>query len=54
MIETHFKEGDINEELIDKMVRLSRRYCCWHQHFSSQIFKFGYIKKYKYRLSFDK
>ena len=26
---------------------------CWHQHFSLEISKFCYIKKYKYRLYFD-
>ena len=25
---------------------------CWHQHFSSEIRKFCYIKKYRYRLYF--
>ena len=32
-LKTHFKEGDINKELIDKIVELSGKYCCWHQHF---------------------
>ena len=27
-VETHFKEGDINEELIDKMVQLLGKYYC--------------------------
>ena len=26
---------------------------CWHQHFSPEISKFCYIKKYRYRLDFD-
>ena len=26
---------------------------CWHQHFSPEISKFCYIKKYRYRLHFD-
>ena len=27
---------------------------CWHQHFSSEISKFCYIKKHTYRLDFEK
>ena len=27
---------------------------CWHQHFSPEISKFCYIKKYTYRLEFDR
>ena len=27
---------------------------CWHQHFSTEISKFCYIKKYTYRLEFDR
>ena len=26
---------------------------CWHQHFLSEINKFCYIKKYRYKLHFD-
>ena len=26
---------------------------CWYQHFSPEISKFYYIKKYRYRLDFD-
>ena len=38
---THFKEGDINEELIDKMVELSGKYCSFRQAFNPSVFSMG-------------
>ena len=37
----HFKEEEINEELIDKMVQLSEKYCTFGQLFNPSVYRMG-------------
>ena len=46
--ETYLKKTQKIDESHDTTLEF-----CWHQHFSSEIIKSCYIRKYKYRLYFD-
>ena len=40
-MKTHSKEGDINEELIGKMVQLSGKCCSFGKAFNPSVFRMG-------------